>query len=170
MLCWPHAGTDWQDCLDAANATYIEITRAITGRETVLVICNDKQHRDAVLQMLTEAGIDDRYVYLAITPTNDTWVRDYGPLGLVGDNGPCLLDFTFNGWGGKYAAGLDNAVTRTLHAAGVFGVAGLNSLPLVLEGGSIDTDGQGTLLTTTRCLIDSKRNPGENTEPRASVP
>lgn len=162
LLTWPHARTDWRACLDAADATYLDITRAIATRETVLVICHDEQHREHVTRMLGQAGIDDHMLRFAVAPTDDTWVRDYGPLGLADGNGTCLLDFTFNGWGGKYAAGQDNAVTRTLHAAGVFGAAGLRSHPLVLEGGSIDADGQGTLLTTTCCLIDSERNPGEN--------
>jgi agmatine/peptidylarginine deiminase len=162
MLCWPHAGTDWRDCLDAANTTYIEITRAITGREAVLVICTDREHRDAVLQMLSQAAIDDRHVHLAIAPTNDTWIRDYGPLALTDGNATRLLDFTFNGWGNKYPSGLDNASTSTLHAGGVFGDIELQSHPLVLEGGSIDVDGEGTLLTTSRCLLGSGRNPGED--------
>jgi agmatine/peptidylarginine deiminase len=162
LLTWPHARSDWRACLDAADAIYLDITRAISPRETVLVICHDEQHREHVARMLGQAGIDDHMLRFAIAPTNDTWVRDYGPFGLADGNGPCLLDFTFNGWGGKYAAGLDNAVTRTLHTTGVFGAAGLKTYSLVLEGGSIEADGQGTLLTTTRCLIDSERNPGEN--------
>ena len=162
MLCWPHAGTDWQDCLDAADATYIEITRAIAPREPVLIICHAPSHRDRIQLMLEQAGLDRQRTHFTIAATNDTWVRDYGPLGLVDGDEPRLLDFTFNGWGNKYASGLDNAVTRTLHAGGLFGNVELRSHPLVLEGGSIEMDGEGTLLTTSRCLLDSGRNPGEN--------
>ena len=161
LLSWPHARTDWRACLEAADAAYLDITRAISPRETVLVICHDEQHREHVALLLGQAGIDAQALRFAIAPTNDTWVRDYGPLGLVSGKGPRLLDFTFDGWGNKYPCGLDNALTRTLHAAGVFGAVGLQSPPLVLEGGSIDTDGQGTLLTTTRCLVDRGRNPGQ---------
>ena len=161
LLTWPHALTDWRACLDAADAVYLDITRAISTRESVLVICHDQQHREHVERMLDHTGIGNHNLRFAIAPTNDTWVRDYGPLGLAAGSRACLLDFTFDGWGNKYTAGLDNAVTPTLHAAGEFGAVELKSHPLVLEGGSIDVDGQGTLLTTTRCLIDSGRNPGE---------
>ncbi len=162
LLTWPHARTDWRACLDAADAVYLDITSAISPRERVLVICQNEQHREHVALLLDQAGIRDHTVRFAIVPTNDTWVRDYGPLGLTAGNGPCLLDFTFDGWGEKYASGLDNAVTPTLHAAGEFGGVELKTHSLVLEGGSIDVDGQGTLLTTSRCLVDSGRNPGES--------
>ena len=72
---------------------------------------------------------------------------------------PVLLDFTFNGWGGKFAAEKDNAVSRKLHACGAFGTTPLRTVDLVLEGGSIESDGQGTLLTTTECLLNPNRNP-----------
>ena len=162
MLCWPHAGTDWRDCLDAANASYIEIVRAITPHEIVLITCHNRSHRDHITLMLEQAGIDSHSVHFSIAPSNDTWVRDFGPLGLTNDDELRLLDFTFDGWGNKYASDLDNAVTRTLHANGTFGDIELQSHPMVLEGGSIDVNGEGTLLTTSRCLLNSSRNPGED--------
>jgi agmatine deiminase len=166
LLTWPHAATDWRDCLDAADASYIDMARAITRHTHLLIICHDTTHRDDVGRMLSRAGLDRRRTGFAVAPTNDTWVRDYGPLGVIADSGPRLLDFTFNGWGNRYAASLDNALNRTLHADGVFGRIGLETQALVLEGGSIEVDGRGTLLTTARCLVDAGRNPGEN---RASL-
>ena len=166
LLTWPHAATDWRDCLEAANTTYIDLARAITRHTHLLIICHDASHRDDVGRVLSRAGLDRRRTRFAVAPTNDTWVRDYGPLGVNAPDGPRLLDFTFNGWGNKYAASQDNAVSRALHADGAFGRIALETHTLVLEGGSIDVDGRGTLLTTTRCLLDSGRNPGEN---RASL-
>jgi agmatine/peptidylarginine deiminase len=166
LLTWPHAATDWRDCLDAADTIYIAMARAITRHTYLLIICHDTAHGDDVGRMLSCAGLDRQRIGFAVAPTNDTWVRDYGPLGVIADDGPRLLDFTFNGWGNKYAASLDNAVSRTLHADGVFGCIALETHTLVLEGGSIDVDGRGTLLTTSRCLLDSGRNPGQS---RASL-
>jgi agmatine deiminase len=166
LLTWPHTATDWRDCLGEADAIYIDMARAITRHTHLLIICHDTAHRDHVGRMLSRAGLDRRHTRLAVAPTNDTWVRDYGPLAVITDRGPLLLDFTFNGWGNKYAASLDNAASRTLHAGGVFGCIALETHALVLEGGSIEVDGRGNLLTTTRCLLDSGRNPGES---RASL-
>jgi agmatine/peptidylarginine deiminase len=160
LLTWPHDGTDWRDDLEAADAAYADITRALAARECALIICRDPRHREHVARLLAQAGIDARSVRFATAPSNDTWVRDYGPLGIDSGDGDCLLDFNFDGWGNKYASELDNRVTGTLHAAGVFGDIRLKSHPLVLEGGSIDVDGNGALLTTARCLVDSGRNPG----------
>ena len=117
LLTWPHARSDWRAWLDAADAIYLDMTRAISPRETGLVICHDEQHREHVARMLGQAGIDDHMLRFAIAPTNDTWVRDYGPFGLADGNGPCLLDFTFNGWGNKYAASLDNAASIALDSS-----------------------------------------------------
>ncbi|HFC03764.1 MAG TPA: agmatine deiminase family protein, partial [Nitratifractor salsuginis] len=89
---------------------------------------------------------------------NDTWTRDYGPLSAEEDRNPLLLDFIFNGWGGKYEASLDNAVNRTLHQKGYFGTTPMRSIDYVLEGGSVESDGAGTILTTSRCLLNPNRN------------
>jgi agmatine deiminase len=92
-------------------------------------------------------------------PTNDTWARDFGPITIEENGVPVLLDFTFTGWGEKFAAEKDNAVNRKLLAAGAFGATALRTVDLILEGGSIESDGQGTLLTTTECLLNPNRNP-----------
>ena len=160
LLTWPHAGSDWSATLDAVTGVYLEIARVIASRELLLCICHDSQHQQQVAGLLREARVDSSKVRFALAPSNDTWVRDYGPLAVMTDAGPGLLDFVFDGWGNKFAAGLDNAVTHSLHAQGCFGSVQYESQPLVLEGGSIDTDGDGTLLTTSRCLLDSGRNPG----------
>ena len=159
IITWPHAGTDWRHDLEAIEAVYIAIARAITRFERLLVLCRDTGHEQSVQGLLERAGVPADAVSLAVVPTNDTWVRDYGPLAVLQDDTPVLHDFIFDGWGGKYPAALDNSVSLALFTAGVFGTAAFLRHALVLEGGSIDTDGEGTLLTTSRCLLESGRNP-----------
>jgi agmatine deiminase len=93
-------------------------------------------------------------------PTNDTWIRDYGYISIEQDGEVKLLDFTFDGWGGKYEASLDNAVNSRLHQKGYLGITRLETIDFVLEGGSIESDGAGTILTTSTCLCNPNRNGG----------
>ncbi len=137
LLVWPHERTDWSPMLAEVRHTVQTIIEAIERFEPVILIRSDKWD----------------------LPTNDTWVRDFGPITIEENGRPVLLDFTFTGWGGKFAAEKDNAVSRKLHAAGAFGTTALRTVDLILEGGSIESDGQGTLLTTTECLLNPNRNP-----------
>ncbi len=160
MLVWPHEGTDWADDLEAVEGVYLELAAAITPRERLLVVCRDGPHQVHVSRRLKAAEISQRQVRYAIAPSDDTWARDFGPLTVFEHDTPHLLDFRFDGWGGKYPHARDDAITATLHADGVFGDVPLTRLDRVLEGGAIDTDGRGTLLTTLGCLLDTRRNPG----------
>jgi agmatine deiminase len=146
MLTWPHAQSDWAPILQEVEPVFTAIAAAIARYETVLIACHDESVRDQVARQLHAA--------------NDTWARDHGPITVLCRSEPTLLDFDFNGWGGKYAYELDNLITRRLHAQGAFGDAPLETVDLILEGGSIEVDGQGTLLTTARCLLAPTRNPG----------
>ena len=159
LLVWPHVASDWRDSLAEIEPVYIELVRAISRHEAVLIVCYDDEHIHHIKQRLADTRIERSGVRQVVVPTNDTWVRDYGPLAVQGNQSVSLVDFTFDGWGGKYASGLDNAVPAALAAAGVFKSPGLQQHSLVLEGGAIDYDGSGTLLTTTRCLLDAGRNP-----------
>ena len=159
-LTWPHTRSDWRELLADITPVYIEIAHAVTATERLLVICYDDAHREAVKQILATAGVAMDGIRFACIATNDTWIRDYGPLCTLSHDTTILHHFTFDGWDGKYPASLDNAVTVTLHAAGVFGELELRDHSLVLEGGSIDYDGCGSLLTTSRCLTQTGRNPG----------
>jgi len=160
LVTWPHQQSDWKDQLDSVEPVYLEIARAVTTHEQLLVICHDASHRQGIIERLAGAAISTRNISFACVPSNDTWVRDYGPLAVRLDGKMILQDYTFNAWGGKYAAALDDQVTGALYRAGVFGEPGYQRYGLVLEGGSIDVDGCGTLLTTTRCLLAATRNPG----------
>lgn len=159
MLIWPHRASAWAACLDEVEKVYLNITWEIAKHEFVLIICHNHKHQIHVNKKLALAGIDATHIKLHIAPSNDTWIRDCGPIVILKNDSPQLLDFTFNGWGNKYPADLDNNLTQRLHRQGVFTSTPIEPIGLVLEGGSIDTDGLDTLLTTERCLLSATRNP-----------
>jgi agmatine/peptidylarginine deiminase len=134
QLTWPHADTDWAPMLDDITETYRQMAEAIKRYEPVLVV---------------------------EPPTNDTWARDHGFITLVPQTPnlePRLLDFKFNGWGEKFPADLDNAINRRLYDEGRVKGQYVDCLDFVLEGGSIESDGRGTVFTTTGCLMAPHRN------------
>ena len=164
QLTWPHKHGDWATRLAEVEPVFVAIAREIARREKVLVVCYDAYHQAHIDALLKAAEADRTRVVFAIAPSNDTWARDHGPITVLCRNEPLLFDFGFNGWGGKYDHHLDNQITRLVHAAGVFGKAASEPMDLILEGGSIEVDGSGTLLTTTRCLLAPTRNPGLSRE------
>ncbi|MBL7016130.1 MAG: agmatine deiminase family protein [Kiritimatiellales bacterium] len=151
LIAWPHAGTDWAPTLAEAEAVFLNIAEAITRFETLIIATPEP---DAVQNKLNHLN----RVLIVEAETNDTWARDFGPVTIYENGSPVLLDFTFTGWGGKFEAALDNQITAKLHAAGVFGKTPLRKVDLILEGGSIESDGEGTLLTTSECLLNPNRN------------
>jgi agmatine deiminase len=154
QLTWPHAGTDWADMLDEVNECFVNIAREIIKRENLLIVCADTDEVEALL-----VDIDLSRVTFVEMPTNDTWARDHGGITVFEDGKPVVYDFTFNGWGMKFAANHDNLITRNLYMAGIFGDFGhKNCFDFVLEGGSIESDGEGTILTTAECLLSYNRN------------
>ncbi len=159
MLTWPHPHGDWARRLPQVEPVFTAIARHISRHEQVLICCYDERHREHVENLLSADGVDPRAVVLRVVPSNDTWARDHGPITVLCHNEPLLLDFGFNGWGGKYGYELDNAITRRLYDLGTFGATPLQSVDLILEGGSIEVDGAGSLLTTSRCLCAPTRNP-----------
>ena len=147
QLTWPHAATDWAPILDEITATYEVMAREIAKRERLLVIAPKGED----LSPLTS--------HLFPLPSNDTWARDHGFISLVDDQGHRrLLDFRFNGWGEKFAADLDNALNRRLYDAQALTGDYVSCLDFVLEGGAIESDGQGTVFTTSGCLLAPHRN------------
>jgi len=162
MLTWPHADSDWAAQLDEVEPVFAEIASQIARREIVLIVVTGTSHRQHVEQQLVRHSCLLTQVRFAIAPSNDTWARDHGPITVLANGQPRLLDFTFNGWGNKHPADRDNAINRELQRQDSFGEIPLESLDLVLEGGSIDTDGEGSLLTTRNCLLNPTRNPELN--------
>lgn len=160
LLTWPHRGTDWNSNLAAVENVFGQLAREISHREFALIACYSEAHRAHVRAYLRKAAADLDQCRLFIAPSNDSWARDHGPLTVFDNQIPLLLDYVFNGWGGKFPAELDNEVTRHLAAQRAFGATAVQTIPFVLEGGSIDSDGGGTLLTTARCLLSPARNPG----------
>ncbi len=154
LIAWPHTDTDWAPLLDDAEAVYRQLAGAIAVREELLVLCRNGDHREHIRHQLENAGADMQRLHFHELAFDDTWTRDYGPLALGGPAGTELADFIFNGWGGKYDARRDNEVNQHLPWQ-----VPLHARALVLEGGAVDTDGQGTLLTTRSCMRHPGRNP-----------
>ena len=155
LLAWPHPDTDWADNLDEAETCYRQIVQGISQYEQVLLLCHDQKHQQHITQVLG----DTHNVNFVQLPYNDTWARDFGFITVMQGDKPILLDFTFNAWGGKFNAELDNAVNQQLIKLPLLNGNTLQSHALVMEGGSLETDGQGTLLTTEICLLNPNRNP-----------
>lgn len=155
QLTWPHEGTDWAPILDEVIPCFVAIAREIVQHEKLLIVCPDEQ---TVRRQLGE--IDDSRIIFREMETNDTWARDHGGISVFEDGRPMVYDFVFNGWGMKFPANWDNLITRKLFHFRTFAenVLPQNMQPFVLEGGSIESDGNGTLLTTVECLSSVNRN------------
>ena len=157
LMAWPHPETDWGEVLDEVEPVVAAIGAAISRHEDLVLVTDDPER---ALEHLRRAGADVGRVRTWDVPTNDTWARDFGPITLLDDGGrPLLLDFGFNGWGLKFACDRDNRVTRELSALGALHHDPVRTVGLILEGGSIESDGRGTLLTTAQCLLSPNRNP-----------
>ena len=158
QLTWPHEDTAWY-ALPQVLDCYVAVAKAITRYEPLLVVCRDKA--ECLSDMAARGWEPTANVRFVECPLNDTWARDHGAISVWGNNGEkCIEDFVFNGWGLKFGADLDNQITRTIYKKGAFAadVRYLDMRPFVLEGGSIDTDGAGTLMATSECLCSLNRN------------
>ena len=163
-LTWPHCAETWPGMDLPANVepAYVAMIDALRAGETVHVNVLDAAHRDRVAGVLREHGIPsgvDTSVRLHVLPTDDEWIRDYGAVLLVDGSGQRLAtDWLFNAWGEKYdRTERNNRVPEAM--AGRLGVERV-ACPIVMEGGSIDVDGDGLCLTTESCLLAPTRNPG----------
>ncbi len=154
LLAWPRADGDWSPYMADVAPSYARMAAAIARHARIIVLADDAAPVTKAL-----AGIPADRCLVVPQETNDTWTRDYGPITVLNDGRPELLDFTFTGWGLKYPADQDNQATRRLHAKGLLGVAPVRTIGLALEGGGIESDGAGTILTTSTCLLSPNRNP-----------
>lgn len=155
QVTWPHSETDWSDDLEEVIACYVRLSKEILKRQKLLVAC-------CVVDDVKKHFSPEECENLICTEVknNDTWARDHGGISLFIDDRPVISDFGFNGWGLKFAANFDNLITGHLYEQGVFlpAVGYRNNLDFILEGGSIESDGKGTLLTTAQCLLAPNRN------------
>lgn len=152
LLIWPHADSDGGPRLAAIESVFVRVAAEVARREEVVIRCHDAALVGRVRGLLAAAGVDAGRVRLYEVASQDTWAREHGPLTVLRRGCPLLLGFSFAG-GGKSAAELDDAGSRRLHALGAFAAEAMASVDFVLAGGSIETDGDGTLLTTRRGLL-----------------
>ena len=155
QLTWPHEGTDWNYMLPEVEECYMELAKAISSRVQLLVVAPDTEKVRATLE---KCGAKMNNIILFQCDTNDTWARDHAFITILGDNVPHYVDFCFNGWGRKFEASLDNAINGKLYDAGIVKGEYEDCTSFVLEGGSIESDGKGTILTTSQCLLAPHRN------------
>jgi agmatine/peptidylarginine deiminase len=148
QLTWPHKDTDWAPILPEITSVYEEMAREIAKRESLLIVA--PEGLTSHLSPLTS--------YLLTLTSNDTWARDHGFISVEDNGNLILLDFCFNGWGEKFEAAFDNAINRHLYDQELVRGTYENHLDFVLEGGSIESDGKGTVFTTTCCLMAPHRN------------
>ena len=162
QLTWPHENTDWAYMLQDVYNCYLQLTYALAQCTKVLIVTpNPEEISDFLKERLPNTLLEN--IQLFQCPTNDTWARDHAFLTCCKTTEGCkkmqYLDFKFNGWGGKFEANLDNQINKTLYDNNVLHGDYIDHLDFELEGGSIETDGEGTLLTTSTCLLNPNRNP-----------
>jgi len=155
QITWPHTHTDWNYMLEEVTDCYVSFSKEILKREKLLVTAPP----DVDVKRYFSKQERQNLICVKIN-SNDTWARDHGAFSIFNGNKPAIIDFGFNAWGLKFAANFDNLITGKLFRAGVFqpGVNYRNRLNFILEGGSIESDGKGTLLTTSACLLAPNRN------------
>lgn len=156
QLTWPHKNTDWNYMLKEVEECFNNIAIEILKREKLLIV---SPNPDEVRSKLQSTGANLENLLTITCNTNDTWARDHAFITkLDSNNNPILMDFCFNGWGMKFASNLDNQINKNIFKQDIFRGKYENHLDFVLEGGSIESDGNGILLTTSKCLLSVNRN------------
>lgn len=155
LMTWPRADGDWGKYFNDVERNFIEIARAISRFQSLIINCTST---DVLRGRLETENIDCSGIHFTGIASNDVWARDHGPITVLEGELPKVLDFRFNGWGGKYPAELDNLIPSELQKRNILN-ADIEGIDCVLEGGAIDSDGEGVLLTTTNCLPLPSRNP-----------
>lgn len=160
-LSWPHKEASWPGAFEPVPRIFARIAKALSGSELVRINVADQAFADRVRHLLNDAEVDPEAVRFHFNPTNDAWVRDHGPIYVVRDKDGkrerAINDWGYNAWGNKYPPyDKDDVVpTRIAEEMG----ERLFTPGIVMEGGSIDVNGRGTLLTTEACLLNPNRNP-----------
>lgn len=160
QLTWPDDTTPWYE-LEKVQECYAQIAAAVLEHESLLIVTSSIPEASARLSQIAEEkglNIDIDKIHFCECPINDTWARDHGAITLMGGDEPVLLDFRFNGWGEKFGWQHDNAITRHLCEQGLLHGCREDHDDMVLEGGCIESDGRGTVFTTSQCLLAPHRN------------
>ncbi len=155
LMSFPHKNSDWASNLNEALIPFIRIAQAIAYSTPVYIICDNRDN-------ISNLFCNRRNMSFIEIETNDTWIRDYGYISILEDREIKLLNFEFNAWGEKFKYSLDNMVNQILYKKGYLGTTPLKNIDFILEGGSIESDGIDTILTTTKCLCNANRNGGLN--------
>jgi agmatine deiminase len=151
-LAWPSHADLWQDQLEGARSAFVSLAVAIAQGETAEVLVPDERQEATAREALPARGVRFHRV-----PFGDIWLRDTAPIFLLGERGEyASVRFGFNGWGGKYVLEHDDEVSGRL--ASIAGGRQFTMSSLVLEGGAIDVDGEGSALTTRQCMLNPNRN------------
>ncbi|WP_295713315.1 agmatine deiminase family protein [Mucilaginibacter sp.] len=161
-LSWPHKEASWPGKLDTIYTSYIEFIKVLAKGELVRINVVDENMKASVAFQLQNAGVDMSRVELFEFATNDAWCRDHGPAFLINPDTKqkAIVDWGYNAWGGKYPPfDLDDVIPTKIGKH--FGLPVFNP-GIVMEGGSVDFNGKGTILTTTACLLNKNRNPQLN--------
>ena len=162
-LSWPHKEASWPGKIESIYDSYIDFIKAVSAGEKVNINVNNEAMRAAVLFRLQNAGADLSKIQLHIHPTNDAWCRDHGPAFLINPKAAIpkiILDWGYNAWGDKYPPyDLDDVIPTLI---GKYLNLPVLNPGIVMEGGSVDFNGAGTVLTTTQCLLNKNRNPHLN--------
>lgn len=166
LLTWPRADGDFAHHYAAVEANFIELARQIARFQPVWI--STEQPAATLQSRLQAAGIDEQHLKVLTVANDDVWVRDHGPITVFDSGQRRHLDFRFNGWGGKFAAASDDALTRAWAEQDAW-PAPVESVDWILEGGAIDTDGEGSLLTTEHCVLSNTRNGGRREDFEAMV-
>jgi len=164
-LSWPHKEASWPGKLDSIFPSYVQFIKVVSLTERVCINVVDVSMQAFATKLITAAGVDMKQVQFFIHPTNDAWCRDHGPSFLIRNNPDqpkAIVDWNINAWGGKYPPYDLDDVIPTL-------IAKEMGLPLfypniIMEGGSVDFNGAGTVLTSKCCLLNPNRNPHLNQE------
>ncbi len=164
LLAFPHQDSDWKEYLCEVREVYCHIIGEIIKRESCLLLCQNKEEaRQFIKKYSKEWNVKHlKNLYLIEIPTNDTWARDFGGITIATQGKNKVLDYGFNGWGLKFAANYDNNITQKLHKFGI--LKQIKTKKMILEGGSIESNGSGIVLTNTQCLLQSNRNPAYSQE------
>ncbi|MGA1227115.1 MAG: agmatine deiminase family protein [Tamlana sp.] len=155
LLCFPHNGNDWPGKYEAIQWAFVEFIKKVAVVETVFLVVANKKLQDKVTGMLETAHVNTKNVTFIIHKTNRSWMRDSGPIIVKNGKQRKAINFNFNGWA-KYSnyrldKGVPTKVAKTLNIS--VEQAMINSKPFILEGGAIDVNGKGTLITSEECLL-----------------